>query len=218
MKRIVAVLSLGLFLALIISAVAALWWLTRTAVHHLMSMPQGLGAALIAGFCTIVVSTLTVVLARYYERTRELSALHRDKKILVYDEFLEGFFNIMNSNSKHSPTVSPPDIVTFLRGFTRKLLLWGSQDVINAFVKWQRHLMLGVPDARTIWLTQEFLLAIRADLGHRNNKLDRGLYATILLSEPTIFLEMAAKNPSVTLAEVSAEEKRRQSAASTRTS
>jgi hypothetical protein len=66
-------------------------------------MPQGLGTALVAGFCAIVVSTLTVVLGRYYERTRELSALHRDKKIVVYDEFLEGFFNIMNSNAEHSP-------------------------------------------------------------------------------------------------------------------
>jgi hypothetical protein len=109
-----------------------------------------------------------------------------------------------------APTTSPPDVVAFLREFTRKLLLWGSQDVINAFIKWQRHLMHGVPDARSISLTQEFLVAIRADLGHKNNKLDRGLYATILLSEPTILLEMAAKNPSVTLAEVAAEEKRRQ--------
>ena len=69
--------------------------------------------------------------------------------------------------------------------------------------------MHGVRDARSISLTQEFLVTIREDLGHRNNKLDPGLYATSLLSEPSILLEMAAKNPSVTLAEVAAEEKRR---------
>lgn len=210
MTKIKVAISLLLFLAVLSAALSALWWLAHAVFDHLRTMPQGLVAALVAGFFTIVVSTLTVVLGRYYERTRELSALHRDKKIVVYDEFLEGFFNIMHSNAEHSPTDSPPDAVAFLRGFTRKLILWGSQDVINTFLEWHRHMARGVPDANSILLTQKFLIAMRADLGHKNDKLDRDLYATVLLANPAIFIEMSAKDPTVTLAEVAAEEKRRQ--------
>ena len=78
---------------------------------------------------------------------------------------------------------------------------------IAAFLAWKEHLARGVPDAQTIFLTERFLLSLRADLRHNNRGIPKGFFASILLRESAFFLEAAKKNPKITMAEVAALEK-----------
>lgn len=165
---------------------------------YLSAVPKELGAALVAAVTTVFVATLTVMVGRYYERKKELDALYRDKKTEIYDEFLKEFFTVFFSGGEKAN--AEKDLVSFLQEFTRKLILWSGPQVIEAFVAWKDHLAKGVPDAESIFLTEAFLRAIREDLRHSNNGLRRGFFPRLFLKEGALFLAMAERDSSVTLA------------------
>lgn len=183
------------------------YWLITTFLAYLSAIPKEIGAALVAGAATVFVATLTVVVGKYFERKRELDSLHREKKTEIYDEFLKGFFDHYFSGADESPTQSPDDLVRFFREFTRKLLLWSGPEPIAAFVRWKDHLAKGVPDAQSLFLTEEFILAIRKDLRHTNDGIPKGFFAKLFLREGTLFLSLAEKNPNITLEQLAEFEK-----------
>ena len=191
--------SIILALAIIVFVVWCLYWSITSFSKYIAAVPKELGAALIAGIAAVAVSTLTVMVGRYFERKKELDALYRDKKMEIYDEFLKKFFDLFFSNSESNLTPKPDDLVPFLREFVRKLILWSGPEPIAAFLAWKDHLAKGVPDAQTIFLTEKLLLTLRADLRHSNKGIPKGFFASIVLKEGTLFLEMAKKNPNVTL-------------------
>jgi hypothetical protein len=194
-----------------ISVVAALLgggaWLVYAFFQYLSVVPKELGAALVAAAATVLVATATVMAGRYYERKRELDALFRDKKTEIYDEFLRRFFGLFFKAGETGASDDDEDLVSFLREFTRKQILWSGPEVIEAFVAWKDHLSKGAPDAQTIFLTEAFLLAIRKDLRHSNAGIRKGFFAHLFLKESSLFLSMAEKDPNVTLAALAAFEK-----------
>jgi hypothetical protein len=135
-----------------------------------------MAAALIAGAVTIIVATLTITIGRYYERKKELDALYRDKKTEIYDEFLKEFFQLFFSAGEKLEGQPEQGLTQFLREFTRKRILWSGPEVIEAFVTGKDHLVKGTPDAKSIFLTEDFLLAIRKDLRHTNKRPETGLF------------------------------------------
>ena len=181
-----------------------LLWGTRSFAGYVSTIPKELGAPIIAGVVTVLVATLTVVLGKYFERKKELDALYRDKKTEVYDEFLKKFFEVYFSGGE---SIAEHDLVPFFRDFCRKLVLWAGPEVIEAFVAWKDHLARGTPDAKSIFLTEDFLLAVRRDLRHSNKGIRRGLFARMFLQNSDLFLAMAAKNPDMKLEDLAALEK-----------
>jgi len=175
--------------------------------NYLMVVPKEVGAALVAGSATIIVSTWTIVIGKYYERKREREALHRDKKVEIYDDFLSKFFKFFFESARNIDNQSE-DAVKFLREFMTKLLLWSDPETINSFVVWKEHIAKGKPDAHSIFLTEKFLLAIRKDLGKNNRGIKKGFFAQLFLKNGNLLMEAAFKNPNVTLAEVAQIEKR----------
>ena len=111
------------------------------------------------------------------------------------------------SNFEDSQTPEPDDLVPFLREFMRKLILWSGPEPIVAFLAWKEHLAKGTPDAQTIFLTEQFLLTLRADLRHSNKGIPKGFFASLILKEGALFLDMAKKNPNITLAQLAEVEK-----------
>ena len=64
------------------------------------------------------------------------------------------------------------------------------------------HLKKGIPDAKTMFMMEEFFLEIRKDLGHKNNKLVQGTFIHLILQNPELFMAMAKDKPDLTLAEL----------------
>lgn len=201
MKLFIKTLSIVLAIVLFAGAVTLIVWGVQSFFAWFRAVPKELAVALIAGAVTIFVATATVMIGRYYERKKELDALYRDKKTEIYDEFLKEFFDIFFSGGVKDGHPEK-DLVAFLREFTRKLILWSGPDVIEAFVAWKDHLAKSTPDAKSIFLTEAFLLAIRNDLRHTNAGLRKGFFARLFLKEGPLLLTMAEKNPNVTLAEL----------------
>jgi hypothetical protein len=204
MKRLWQIVAQIVVLAIVGGGAWLLWRGVIIVWNYLAGVPKEIGGALIAAVATVFVSTLTVVVGRYFERKRELDALYRDKKVEIYDTFLKRFFALFHSPD--SPDVDTDEMVAFLREFSRSLLLWSGPEVISSFVKWKQNLVQANPTAQAIFLTEEFILALRKDLRHSNSGIARGFFAQLFLKEADLFLAMAKKDPSVTLEQVSAME------------
>lgn len=207
MKHIPSLLPMLFALALIAGVVAVITWFIQAFFQYVETVPTELAAPLIAGAVTIVVTTTTVMIGRYFERKKELDALYRDKKTEMYDAFLKEFFSLFYSPGEKLQDDQERDLVPFLQEFTRKLVLWSGPGVIEAFATWKDHLARGTPDAKSVFLTEAFLLAVRKDLSHSNFGLRRGFFARLFLRESALFLAMEQKNPNVTLDELAAVKK-----------
>jgi hypothetical protein len=132
---------------------------------------------------------------------KDIEAHYRAKKTEIYDEFLSEFFKLFNSD-EHSNNDDSSKLVTFLRDWQRKIILWGGQDVLIKYIEWMNHLKKGNPDVKTMFLMEEFFLEIRKDLGHRNNKLVKGTFINLIMQNPELFMAMAKENPNITLTEL----------------
>lgn len=206
---ILGIISLFLILSLISLSI----YIPYLFFKYLQSIPKELGAALIAAGTTIFVATATVMIGRFYERQKELDALYRDKKTEIYDEFLKElfkhFFNQNKSNEKdeYQEKKEQEELIEFLQDFIRKLILWSGPEVIDSFVKWKDNIQKQSPDINTIMLMEDFLKAIRSDLRHSNEKLQKGFWAKLFLQNGALLLEVSKKYPNITLSDFSKIEK-----------
>ena len=143
------------------------------------------------------------MLGRHFERKKDIEAHFRAEKIKIYDEFLAELFKLFHSGGEGTD-----DMVTFLREWQRKLVLWGGSNILAAYFSWMNRLK-SAPDAQTMFLMDEFFRALRADVGQSSSGLAKGAFANLVLRRGDFFLEQAKRNPNITLAELSVMEKAR---------
>lgn len=170
--------------------------------HQLFTLNPSVAVGIVTGASTIIVATMTVMLGRYYERKREIEAHFRTKKIEIYDEFLKELFKIFHAGSEGTPTMVP-----FFQEWNRKLVLWGGTDVLRAYFRWKEQLKSSQPNAEGIFLMDDFLKALRSDIGQSSFGMERGAFSHLILRNAGLFLKVAKKNPQVTLAEFAEFEK-----------
>jgi len=201
---------LGLVLITII--LGLIIWGLSTVWSWFSSLDPKLAAGLVTASSTVVVATLTLVVGRYFERVKEAESHLREKKIEMYDEFLQELFKLFNSvkdEKEGTPEeVESDDLVEFLQEWQRKLIVWGGAPVLKSFMDWNNFMQGNEPCAKTIYLMDEFFRAMRKDIGLSNKQLEKGFFAHVILRNSELFLEMAKKNPNVTLAELSEFEKK----------
>lgn len=166
--RLRALLPFFSALALLGGAGWMLYVGTRAIWQTLVSVNPQLAVAVVAAATTLIASTATVMLGRYYERKKEIEAHFRAEKIKIYDEFLAELFKVFQSGGESSD-----DMVQFLREWQRKLVLWGGSNVLAAYFKWMNRLK-AIPDAQTVFLMDEFFRALRADIGQNSHGLAKG--------------------------------------------
>ena len=174
------------------------YWLISSIWEQFTLLDEKIAVAALTAFSTVTVSTITIVVGKYYERKKDIEAHYRTKKTEIYDEFLKKLFETFFD----SDTQDSEQLVTFLREWQRKVILWGGQDVLVSYLKWMQHLKKGNPDADSIFFMEELFKEIRKDLGHKSSRLGKGTFAHLLLTNSELFLEMAAKNPKLTMAEL----------------
>lgn len=199
--------SFLLGVAILIGIAWGAYWLIAQLWGQLKTLDSKIALAAITAFTTVTVSTLTVVLGKYYERKKDIEAHYREKKTEIYDEFLKEFFKVFYGDHGKNKKIESNSLVDFLREWQRKMVLWGGQDVLIKYLKWMTHLKKGNPDADSIFLMEDFFREIRKDLGHKNNKLEKGTFAHLILRNSELFLDMAKKDPKVTFAAFAEAEK-----------
>ncbi len=176
------------------------WWVFSSAWEKLSVLDPKLAIGILTASTTVVVAAITVSLGRYFERKKEIESHFREKKVEIYDEFLKEFFKLFSEDESSTPDET--DLVSFLREWQRKMILWGGSDVLSSYLKWKQNLGVGEPNAQSMFLTEEFFKSIRKDLGLSNRGLEKGIFVHFILRNSELFLKMAKENPNITLSEL----------------
>jgi hypothetical protein len=142
--------------------------------HFLSGLQKEVLAALVAASATITVSVITVVVGKYYERKRAIEQEIRNKKIPVYDEFIQFIFKVMYAAQTREP-LPEEEVLRFFRDFSQKMIIWGSDEVIKAWVTAKSVAARGdAGKTGFLFEMERVLFAIRKDTGHPNRGLMRG--------------------------------------------
>ena len=195
---------------LAIPAVIVLIALAYGVVLLVKAGQPGLAGSVLTAATTVIISTTTLVAGRYFERKRELEALHRDKKSPIYGKFLAGIYETFQ-NAGNSKKGDSKRILKLILEWQREITLWGGSDVVTTYNEWKKTLNNDEPNARTVFMTENLILAIRKELGHDNIGIEKGAFVQMILREADLFLTEAEKNPDITLTELSEIELRNQS-------
>jgi len=177
--------------------------------HILPTLNVNIAATIIAGSLTIITSVSVLIISKYLEANAQRRAAHRDKKVELYDSFMERLFRVFvgsTAGDAIAAGIDPP----FLIEMHRKILLWSGPEVIKAYAEWHKELTThGIsPRARATLQMVDFFLALRKDLGHSNKSVKREYLLRFLLKNPELLIQMYKANPTVTLSEVGEEEER----------
>lgn len=151
----------------------AFWLMLNSIWKALSSLNDSVIAAIVAATATFLVSLISVLLGKYYERKLIIEKEMREKKIPVYNQFVEFLMNLLSNKQK----MSEEEMVKFFKEFTQNILVWGSDEVIT---QWSKYRRCAIKDSETefnietMFELEKLLLAIRKDTGHKNSKVNRG--------------------------------------------
>ena len=125
MHRFGYLFGLLLGFALTVGIPIGVFFALRTAWQGLNGANPNLAIALITAATTIVVSTITVMVGRHYERKREIEAHFRATKLEMYEDFVKEFFGLFDGSGQEK------DLTPFLREWQRKLVLKAGPNVLR---------------------------------------------------------------------------------------
>jgi len=158
----------------------------RVAVQVLSSVNSVIAVAIITAAATVLVSILSIVLGKVYESRLLIQKEHREKKIPVYEELIKFMFRILMGSKTGDPPAET-EMVQFMSGFTQRIMVWGSDEVLAAWVKWRRLLIneaaMKANPMQSMFLYEELIRAIRRDLGHRNSALAKGDILALFIND-----------------------------------
>lgn len=141
------------------------------------SLQKEVIAAIIAATGTILVSVFSVLVTKHIERKRSIEQELRNKKIPMYESFVEFWFRLLFSKKLTGKPMTEKEMLEFFKQFTQQIMVWGSDGVIK---KWSRYRskMGNVGDKDfNMELMLEFesiLMEIRKDTGHKNKNIVQG--------------------------------------------
>jgi hypothetical protein len=166
----------NIFVSLLIVGLLGLglYWLITSLIDKLNSVDSDLGKALVTGGVTVSVAVVSLVIGKLWEQQVKIKQDIREKKIPVYEKQIETFFSIIFAEKNGQRKLTEDEIGKAFQEFTEKLIIWGSEEVIQAwlafrFCDWQNNDSIeGVLKIETL------LQAIRKDLGNSNSKLKVG--------------------------------------------
>lgn len=144
----------------------------------LTNLQPDLASALITASATSIVAVLTISIGKYLERKKDIENQQRLKKIEMYEIFLQKWLTYLLSSSteEKSSLIESTEFKNFLKDFTAKLILWGSDQVVKDYSNFREESQKSQPQKKyeTIYKFENVLFSIRKDLGHGNKPLKDG--------------------------------------------
>ncbi len=144
-----------------------------------------IGAGIIAACATIIVSVISVLVAKRLEYKSILMKEHREKKVPFYDELIRFILGLVFAEKRSITPLSEQEIINKLTFFTEDLIIWGSDDVLNTWIEFRKVLIANTeqPSTNIVFEVEKLLLAIRKDLGHSNKNLSKGKLLSAFIND-----------------------------------
>ena len=152
------------------------------------SVDPKLGAGLVAASATVLVSLISVLVSKHLERRAAILAHLREKKIPTYEKIINFIFSLTFAEKVGKKQPSEKEMIKFMAEITQELVIWGSDEMLNAFYKFR---MASIENAdgdsnnlyNILFMVEDLLLAIRKDLGHKNRNVARGKILGLFIND-----------------------------------
>jgi hypothetical protein len=154
------------------------------------ALDSDVATAAIGAAATILVSVIAVFFGRYLERRRELEMSAREKRIPIYESFVDVWFRQLYWERMGEEEPSKEEVMKAMVDFTKDGTVWASDEVILKWSEVRRRFALlgdlqeeltkvgtepqGAAAVEPLFIFEEFLLSIRKDTGYAKTKLKRG--------------------------------------------
>lgn len=144
---------------------------------------------LFVAFLTASVGLVGALRTQYVIRKREIENAHRDKKTKIYFSFIKLVERLMLAQ-KSEVDLEPltnSELVTKMIEFKSECLLWGSEEVLQALVKFQSTSATNPTPKVVLRSIDPLYRAMRNDIGLKNSGLGKDFFAKWPLSDPSEF-------------------------------
>lgn len=172
---------------LLIGIIILVFFLFRMIWHVFAGLQKEVAASLVAASATILVSVFSITWAKYYEKKRVVDQELREKKIPVYQEFVEFILKMLWSEKITGKSMNEKEMEKFLMSFTQKVMLWGSDDVLSQWSTYRQRLIKNTENNQNVqemmFELEKLLLAIRRDTGHKNKNVKRGSLLGLFIND-----------------------------------
>jgi hypothetical protein len=144
-------------------------------VRWFASLRSELATAVVAAAATVLVSLLTVIANKFFERRAVVEQEARLKKIPGYEQLIAFLFAVLNQAKPGFTELTTEETIRKYTSITENVIVWGSDSVLKAFGEF-RVASIGVKQdlPRLLIALEDVMLAIRKDLGYKNSKILRG--------------------------------------------
>ena len=169
------VLCVGIYLS---------WTLLRIFYHAIENSNPSVAAAIVGAMATALVGIGGVLLTQAQTKNRDIDESHRPHKVEIYEQYLDIVRRKISENNPNLslPPLSDKELATFMATYKTKLILWGSQEVINSQLRFESASKRG---EHVLVAANAVFLAIRSDLGLRNSALKNNQLIKMFLADPS---------------------------------
>lgn len=170
---------LGLTLIVVLGAVVA--YLAWASFRAFAALETQVAVAILSALTAVLIAILSAFLSRLFERRAAAEEEQQTRRIPVYEEFVSGLLKGMGATTHkdHRKPVDELAMVSLMGDFTEKALVWGSGDVLRAWLDFRAASMSlseGTSNDAVAPLQnlEKLFLALRRDLGLSNKGLAEG--------------------------------------------
>ncbi|OSI07914.1 Uncharacterised protein [Neisseria animaloris] len=142
-------------------------------------------STLVVPVITALISLIGIMYVQWQSKSREIQESHRTKKIEVYMLFFDIIEEFQASIKRNQEiNIDNKELQDKFQKLTRGLILWASDDVIKAWLNFRN---ISSPNSDLLTPLQkanDMYMAIRKDLGHKDNNLKNLDLIKMNLSNP----------------------------------
>ena len=141
-------------------------------VYLIQQMESQIAAAIVAASLSAIASVLAVIISKYFERRSRIKQEIRDKKTPVYENLIGAMFEfVFSQTADNRESLNEDELADIFQEMTPKLVVWGSQDVIRAWIHFREYEWESAKGLEILEPWESLMTAIRNDMGNKSDKL-----------------------------------------------
>lgn len=134
-------------------------------INLLITASSKLDAVIIVALITATVTIISGVVSKIIDFKQKRREYLSQKKEEPYAEFINVYFKMQEKVSKKEIYL-PDEMFNDIQKFQKKLMLWGSNRVVKAWIEYRAN--AGTDGMNALFYMEKILYAIRKDMGYKN--------------------------------------------------
>lgn len=125
---------------------------------------------MMASGATIIVFVISITAGKYFEQKSSQKITQAEKKIPTHEKIVQLIFKMTFAEKLGKNPPNEKELIKSFAKITQELVIWGSDDVIDAFHKFRMENIEDEnqkPTSTILFRVEDLLIAIRKDLGHK---------------------------------------------------